>query len=127
MKTNNQITILTKFYPYLRLIQAYRPENFRQNGSWCCTVQSAVAIFGATIMIGSMSIGAILMAWNLVENGDDVKVLVVSSPILLSLILVDLSFLALVWKHDTITEVIERIQELIGQRKHFFCPCSFCL
>lgn len=66
-----------------------------------------------------MTIGTGLIAWNLLENGGDSKVLVVSTPMLMSLILLGLSFVALVWKNDIIVEAIECIQKHIGHRKLF--------
>lgn len=79
MSNLNKIAILLKFHPYLRLIRAYNSENFRQNGGWRCSWPSAYCALLASVMIGSMSIGMALIAWNLLKNGDDVKVLVVNT------------------------------------------------
>lgn len=111
--------ILAKFLPYLRLIRAFHRENFRQTAEWRYILRDCVWAIGAILMNGSLSIGTILMAWNLLESRRNADVLVVSVPMLMSLILVSVKFVALMEKSVTISAAIERIQQRISQRELF--------
>lgn len=113
----DNVTILRKFLPYLRLIRALNLENFHRNRDG---LQNFLPTFYAIAMIGSMSIGTILMICNLFESDGDTKVFVVSIPMLMSLILVHVLFVALIWKNETTAEAIKRMQKLVSYRKKIF-------
>lgn len=119
--TNNPVrmTILTKFVPYLRLIRAFHPANFRQTTGWRCMHCNIFYALATTFMACSMTIATLLMAWNLLESGGDTKKLLVSLPMVLSMAQVCLTLTAMVWENGTIAAVIEVIRKVVGDRKIF--------
>lgn len=119
MDKHNETTILAKFLPYLRLIQAAEPDNFRPNGGWRSIPRSLFHSLGAICVTFAMSIAVILITWKLLENDGGASVLVVSIPVLMSSIQVLVTFVALMWESRTISEAIGRIHEIVSHRKHF--------
>lgn len=121
MNNPDRIIILSKFRPYLRLLCAYQPDNFRQNDGWRSQLFGVVCAFYATLMIGSMAVVSALMFWNLLESHAHVKVLVVSIPMTISLVEVCLIYVALVWESATAAKMVERIQQLVRLRTKSLC------
>lgn len=76
-------------------------------------------------MICSLSIVLVLMLWNMVDSGGDAKVLMVSIPMLLSLILASVKIMALIRENDKISDVIEQLQQHVRQRTTFFFVSKF--
>lgn len=120
---DNRIDVLSKLKPYLRLIKAYNIENFSHT-NWQCLLRSVCNAFGATLIIISMPMFIILGTWYLIENDADLKKFVVALPLLISLLMMTLIFIALMVKNRVITEIIDRLQRTVDQSEFF---CTFFL
>lgn len=119
MKTANnpdKITVLNEFKPYLRFITAYNYENFTQN-TWCHILSNVCYAFSVTTMNIVLSSVVILGVWYLIEINANFKSLAVALPLLISLLQMEITFIALIAKNQAVTETINRIQRVVDQRK----------
>lgn len=116
MKDVNKMSVLVEFRSYLRLLTAYDSVNFHQN-NWRDNLFSVFYAFCTTLMIVCLAMFIALGIWHLVENGTDLDMFAASFPILMGVLEMEITFIALVWKNRTITETINRLQEVIDKRE----------
>lgn len=110
-----QIHILRKFEPFLRLLKAYN-ANSSAYPSWRSLLPRVGYAFCATLMNASLTTVIVLIAWNLIENNADTNTFVVALPIVSSLLMTELMFVAMMAKSGTVTETIDRLQTVIDRR-----------
>lgn len=88
--------------------------------------KSIFVAFGVTILIASIPIVSALAVLQFFENQDfSIIKIVRSAPTVLSIIYIWIEFIALVWKIRAVMETIERLQNVIDQRK--FITGSFAV
>lgn len=119
MNHPGRTAVLFECRPYIRLIRVFEPDNFRQNYRWQDFLQNIFAAFCVIAMVCALFSVTALMAWNLLENDGDAKVLVVSLPLVMSLTQVFIAFVALIGQNATITEAIDCIQAIVERRESF--------
>lgn len=109
------IRILRKFEPFFRLLKAYNANSFAHSS--CGSLLPSVGYaFCATLMNASLTIVIVLIVWNLIENNADTNTFVVTLPIVASLLMTELMFVAMMAKNGTVTETIDRLQMVIDRR-----------
>lgn len=113
---SNEVQVFTEFKQYLRLIDAFNADNFR-HADWRSMGQSAVYALCASVFIVSLPTYASLGAWYLIESDADLEMLVVSVPLLLSLLQNALLFIGLVMSNRLVRATIDRLQRVVNQRK----------
>lgn len=110
---SREINALKACRPYLRLLQAYNSENFSHNNQR--ENHSAFYLLFTTIMVLLMPSLLILSAWHLMETESDMKTIVVTTPLCVTLVHATVISIALIVNNRTITETIGRIQKIINQ------------
>lgn len=125
METPVKVQVLTEVHSHLDIFKIYNGENFvhrdrNQN------FKSIFVAFGVTILISSIPIVSALAVLQFFENQDfSIIKIVRSAPTVLSIIYIWIEFIALVWKIRAVMETIERLQNVIDQRK--FITGSFAV
>lgn len=121
MSASNKIHALNGLKPYLRLIQAYNDENFRDH-NWRNILNSVFYAFCATDVIILLPIFILLAVWYLIENDADLIKVVIAVPLLATLLQMELAFITLLMKNRMAIEMIDRLQQVIDKSeflKHF--------
>lgn len=111
---SRRIRILEEFRPFLRLLRAYNRKKL-----FCNKIHSVFYAIFTTLLIPLLPIVIILSFWYLFENGGDLRKIVVGLPVILSLALSAITFIALIIKNQLISETINEVQKAINQRKLF--------
>lgn len=112
----DKICVLNAFRPYHRLLKAINKENFHRI-HW---VQNIHSIFIAASTVLSAILPFIFVAlglWYLIENEADLNNTVVSLPILISLMQMDVAIIAMITNNRIISDTIEQIQKVTNQRR----------
>lgn len=123
-----KIHVLHQFRPYLQLITRNRHEIGHFSKSWRCILRSICdVLFYCTKMFLSLPAMIILGIWYLIENEADLREAVVSLPLVISLIEIQMIFIAMLMEARTVTETIEQLQRLVDRRESilivYSCPC----
>lgn len=121
MSASIKIHALNGLKPYLRLIQAYNDENFRDH-NWRNILNSVFYAFCATGVIILLPIFILLAVWYLIENDADLIKVVIAVPLLATLLQMELAFITLLMKNRMAIEMIDRLQQVIDKSeflKHF--------
>lgn len=124
---SRKICIFKEFRPFLRLLTAYNRNNFRHQNPRRNMHSVFYALF-TTLLIPLLPLLIILGFWYLFENGSDSRKIIVGFPVIISIVLTALTFIALVVKNRRISETINEMQKMVNQRKLFSCPFTLaCL
>lgn len=118
MDVRNKITVLNEITPYFRLLTAFESDNFRQQ-NWRYTVWSVFYVFGASMIILLLPTMIALAIWYLIENDVELIAFVATLPLLVSILQLELTFIALIWKNRRIIETINQLQRLVDERESF--------
>lgn len=115
MQNLNKICVLNAFSPYLLILKAYNLENFRQINRRRCVKNIAfacgVAVFFSLIPVVSFS----AICWLFNSNNAIQHLNIV--PIIFTILQIFMKWVVLTMKNHIISEKIERLQNVIGQRK----------
>lgn len=116
-KMSSKIRVLNNFRPYLRLLNAFKFDNFHQS-DWYSIRQSIYYAIYAALLLILIPVAIVLGAWYLIENLGDLRKIIVVFPLLISMVQVVLSFVALIRRNILINETIYRIQHMTNRRKY---------
>lgn len=112
----SEFCVLSAFRPFLRLLNAFNRDHFCYKD--CCSkLRSVFYVICATMMVLLIAVVIIFAFWYLIEINASMKSFFVSLPILFSTLQMGLTFIALLLTNSTITNTVNRLQELIVQRK----------
>lgn len=114
---SKKIRVLNSFRPYLRLLNAFKLDNFYQC-DWFSIRQSIYYAIYTSLLLILIPAAIVLGAWYWIENRGDLRKSIVVFPLLISMVQVVLSFVALIRRNSVINETIYRIQNIINQRKY---------
>lgn len=112
----DKVRVFNAFSPFLRLLNAYNKENFYHDKF---TSRSLCDVIGATLLIILIPMLIVLVLWFLIEVNANFKKFIVQLPLILSILQMELTFLALMMKSRNITNTINRLQLIIDQRECF--------
>lgn len=84
MSKTSDIRVLVKLRPLLRLLNVYNRSHFEQP-NWRDLLKSIGSAFGVTVIVISLPVFIVLIAWNLIDNGIQWKQCVVGVPIMITL------------------------------------------
>lgn len=119
MSNSSEIRVLNAFVPFLRLLTAFNCNHFRHK-NWRSIVRSVFDAFGATVTVTANFAWIILITWYLFETEAELKKFVVAIPMLVTLLQIELTFIALMMKHHTITETVDQLHRMINRSEFFF-------
>lgn len=116
MKAAKKVRVLSALDLFLRILKAYNADNFRQidRPQLVRNICFTIGVFIGLILIVNM---ITLGTWHLVGSGGDLNKLVVSGPVVLSIVQLLISYFALTAKNRQIAATIEQIQRVVEQRK----------
>lgn len=117
-----RIHILQACQPYLCILKAYNFENFRHY-NWRSSLFYALL---TTIMVPVMPMLIILGIWHMIEINVDLKNVAATLPLILTLVQMQITFLAIIINNRTISKTIQQIQNVISQRKFLKASCFQC-
>lgn len=120
VENSTKIQILNEYRPYLRLLKAYNVDNFRQNGQRQNYYRSVFDAFFTTFIIVIMSSHLLFDIWYIIDYHTDLKKVVTLFPLTMTTLQIWVSFIAFLLKNGTITEMIDRLQSVVEQRKFLF-------
>lgn len=112
------IVALKELRPYLRLLEAYDGDHFRQSDR-DSILRSGFYAFCTTVMILSTFATNVLATWDLFDNGNDVKSIAIALPTLLGFLQLGVTFITLTMQSRALKGIIEQLQSLIDQREFF--------
>lgn len=110
---DGKTAILNACQPYLRILQAYNSDNFRKN-NWRSSVFYVLLASMLVVLLPMLAISAI---WHLIEVEADLKHVAASLPLILTLLQVEMTFIAMIINNRAIAETFEQVQKVINQRK----------
>lgn len=119
MNNQPELCVLSAFRPFLRILNAFNSDSFHSDNnknSWFIR-SSVFCAFGAILIGAAIFNYFVLIAWYLFENGANLEKCMIAVPILVTLLQLELTFIALVGKNTIITETIEQLHGVINQRK----------
>lgn len=120
-----KIHVLYHFRPYRNLLKPNYYENVK-HCNWRCVLRSIFGIFfHATALYLSLPTMILLGIWYLIESEADLKNIVVSLPLLISLLEIYMTFIAMTLKNHTISETLNQLQEVVDRRKLGFTSLNF--
>lgn len=119
MDRSDKIHVLKQLNSYIPLIKAYNAESFVYSDRRTFLHRIFWA-FCATVIILVLPIFAIVAIWYLIEKDAGLKKFIVAFPILFGLLQVEVTYITLVMKNHSISEMIDRLQRMIDQRKNIF-------
>lgn len=111
-------SILNAFRPYLCLLNACNHRNrTRDNNNWRCTLRSIFETACLALIILLLFVMIILCFWYLLEINIGLKEAVVSTPILLTFVQMEIAFIAMVINNWTISKTIDEVQKVVNESK----------
>lgn len=116
MKHFNTITVLAEFRRLFRFLTAFNSENFRQNDQ-DERLKSIGYTCGSIFILIILPIWFWLIAWYILEDGFEWDRCVVSVPILVTLVQLQITFVGLILFNRTIDENITHLEQKVNQRK----------
>lgn len=122
MDNLQEIHVLAKFRPFLRLIEAFNSETLRHR-SWYLDLLGICYVLCATIMLFIIPLIVILIVWYLIESGGEMRISVALIPIAISVVQFYLTFVALIVNNRIMSEAIDQIQEAVSRRKCLESSC----
>lgn len=115
MTVSGRIRVLRAFSACHRILRAFHRDNF-QSSDRRDILRSTFHALCAALIIVLVSIYFVLAAWYLVDNATDLRIIVVILPIVISLLYIDLTFIAMVVQNRSVTETINRLQRVVDRR-----------
>lgn len=109
-----QIRALEKFTPFLRILQAYDAENLGKSAGF---PYNRCFAFTITVIVVMFMCASTLGVWYLIEFSDDMGKVVISAPVMLTLLKELISYLSLFAKHRFVDKTIAWLQKIVDQRK----------
>lgn len=103
------VLTISAFRPFISLIAAYNRGNIRRS--------NVQYLFCSTVMNIFPTSFPVLGVWHLLDINADFMKLVVALPLIISLVQLELLFVAQILKNRVITATIDRLDECIGQSK----------
>lgn len=110
-----KVHVLVQLNPYIPLIEAYNAKNLKYDPDWQTLLHRAFWLFCATLIICVLPTFAVVTIWYLIENDADLKKCIVAFPIIVGLLQVEVTYITLVMKNHTISEMSQRLQRMIDQ------------
>lgn len=131
----NEIRVLKAFRPFLSILNAYNWDKFHYGANWRSNPQNIFYAFSSTMIVFLLPATVILLFWYLIEISVSFGIFLVELPIAISILQMEVIFIALLLKNRTVTTTIQRLQQIIDQRKCVWflqslrkCPqCKFPL
>lgn len=117
MEGPKKLRVLSALDLFLRILKAYNAENFRQidRPQLVRNICFAVGVsIGLILIFNTITLGT----WHLIGSRGDLNKLVVSGPVVLSIVQLLMSYFALTAKNRQIAATIEQLQRVVEQRKH---------
>lgn len=118
MDNSTKIRVLKEFRPYIRLFEAYNCDHFLHR-EWRSIRRGVFNAFCTSFMITAMSSHLSFDVWYFVDHRDDLKKVATLFPLSMSSLQMFLSFIAMLVKNGTITEMMDQLQLVVDQRKLF--------
>lgn len=118
MNKTIKIHVLSEFRPFLRLLKAYNRTDF-QHHDWRCILRYTFDVICATTIICSTPCFALLVIWYLIENGVDLKKIVVAVPIVITLVQTVFSSISLVSSTTRMDKMIDQMQTMVDRCEFF--------
>lgn len=115
----NKIRVLHVLSPFLRLLHTYHSDNFR-NKNWSAILCSVFSALLATVIVLWLPLIIVLKFWHLIEVGANFARFAVSFPLVISLVQMQITCIVLIMKSSALNNAINRLQELVNQRKFLF-------
>lgn len=112
----DRIHVLKVFEPFLCLLNAYNLENFRYAKNWHSLLPHIRNAACTTFVILFIPVYSVLSFWNLLDNGTELKNVVVALPLLFTGLQLESTYIAMIMKNHTITDIISRLQKAIERR-----------
>lgn len=119
MSELRKIRILGAFNPFLRLLNAQNFDNFRDK-NLRDILRGIFFAFTTSSMIFIMPFVVALNVWHFIEVRADFGKIAVAFPLLASVMQTEIICIVLTIKSRTVTNTINRLQEIIDQRKFLF-------
>lgn len=113
----SKICVLNSYRIFHHLLTALNSENF-QHSYWGHNIRSIFHAISSTLLISLLQlILTILVFWYLVENESDFKSVMVSLPLLLSSVQMQVAFVSLIISNRNISKAIDQVQKVVNQRR----------
>lgn len=119
MADPEKLRVFSAFKYFLIILKALNFENFERKGR-NRVVQNVCLACGVTLFVALMPITFMLGLWYIYDYNCKIKIIVIVIPPILTVLQLFLTFITLRANNRVISETIERIQELIDQRKCIF-------
>lgn len=113
-----KVQVLRVLRPFLRLLSAYHWDNFRGK-NWRGILCSVLLIFPITVVVLWLPLVISLNVWHLIEVGANFESIAVSFPLSASLVQMEITCIVLMQKSRTLSDTINRLQELVDSRKFY--------
>lgn len=108
--------VLNGFRVYLRFLNSFNRDNFRQNDRHDY-LRSVVLALTTLMMFIIFPIHITFDIWGMFDNRANVKKAITVFPLIVSTLQLYLSSLVMLAKNRVITEIIQQIQSIIDQRR----------
>lgn len=119
METSYKTRVLCAFSPFLCLSNAFNYANFHHN-NWRNNFHSVIIAFCPVLIILILFILVLLIVWNWMDNENYIRTFVVTFPSVISLLHMEMSFIAVMLKSDILIKTIDKLQRVVEKRKSFF-------
>lgn len=116
MDNFDKLSILNDLKPCLRLLTAYKFNNFERK-NWRYILHTIFYGFFSTMTILATATYVTLGIWDLVNNGDDLETISAALPVLIGFLQMAMTYIALMWTSSAIVETITQLDTVIKQRK----------
>lgn len=116
MENRNRIIVLNAFSIYLRVLKAYKSENFERSDR-NRLVQNVCLAFGMALFLATIPIVTILSIWHILEIGAAVAIIVVTMPHIITMWQLLSTYVTMTMKIQFICETIQQLQKHIDHRK----------
>lgn len=113
-----QIHVLVAFVPFFRILKAYNVENF-QHLDRRQILQNICLAMGAFVFAALIASTVQLQIWYLIDQRGDMRKVVVSGPLIISIASMLIIAIILTATNRDIAETIKQLQSVIDQRKHW--------
>lgn len=116
MDATKKTRVLQAFELYLNILKIFNVENFKQsNGEK--TLKNIGFACGMTGCLSLIPFLSVLLIWHLVGTSEVLRHFCLIAPLIISILQMGIKYIALASKNRVINETIERLQNVIDQRK----------
>lgn len=126
MANSSGIRTLNKSRPFVRLLDGYDLDHFRQR-DWRSILRGSFDAFCTTSIVLSLLTVDVVAFWYLIDNDENVKFFAIALPTALAFMHLELTFIVLVMKRRTFNRAIDQLQALVDQRKVLHPPHLYFL